>query len=179
MKLEIGPGDSPLGEGWEGLSPEGGPTVQHIGLWGEEPLPFEDDTVEEFYASHVIEHIAWYKTQKALDEAFRVIKPGGLIELHTVNFEYVARLALSQQSDGWNCHGMNPDKDPIMWAASRIFAYEKGGNPHYWHKALFTPHYMRQCLTKAGFTDIKLGLTPRGLEKHGRVNLGASGRKPK
>jgi SAM-dependent methyltransferase len=40
-------------------------------------LPFEDDTVDEIYASHVLEHLTWHEGMKALKEWYRVLKPGG------------------------------------------------------------------------------------------------------
>jgi SAM-dependent methyltransferase len=40
-------------------------------------LPFEDDTVDEIYASHVLEHLPY--ESKALQEWLRVLKPGGML----------------------------------------------------------------------------------------------------
>jgi predicted SAM-dependent methyltransferase len=40
-------------------------------------LPYEDNTVDEIYASHVLEHLPY--ENKALEEWLRVLKPGGLL----------------------------------------------------------------------------------------------------
>lgn len=40
-------------------------------------LPYEDDSVDEIFASHILEHIDW--RVPALEEWHRVLKPGGLI----------------------------------------------------------------------------------------------------
>jgi predicted SAM-dependent methyltransferase len=44
-----------------------------------ESLPFEDDSVDEIYASHVLEHVPY--DSPALTEWNRVLKPGGLITI--------------------------------------------------------------------------------------------------
>ena len=42
-----------------------------------EHLPFEDNSVDEIYASHVLEHLPF--ESKALQEWLRVLKPGGML----------------------------------------------------------------------------------------------------
>lgn len=43
----------------------------------EEPLPFADAALDAIYCSHVLEHLS--KPAFLLDEAVRVVKPGGLV----------------------------------------------------------------------------------------------------
>lgn len=42
---------------------------------------FEDDSVEEVYASHVLEHLTWDDGLAALTEWRRVLKPGGMLTI--------------------------------------------------------------------------------------------------
>ena len=46
-------------------------------------LPYEDNTVDEIYASHVLEHLTWDDGMKALKEWYRVLKPGGMLTVAT------------------------------------------------------------------------------------------------
>ena len=45
------------------------------------PLPFEDNTFDLVYASHVLEHIPWYKVEEVVKEWVRILKPGGVLEV--------------------------------------------------------------------------------------------------
>jgi len=41
------------------------------------PWPFEDGTVDQFYAGHVLEHIPWGDVPVLMAEVCRVLRPGG------------------------------------------------------------------------------------------------------
>jgi len=178
LRVEIGPAKdgSRLGDDWVTV---GVGEADHHCVWGQETLPFDDDSVDELYACHVIEHIPWWLTADALAEAFRVLKPGGMIELHTIDFMKLVRAyEIGESLDGWTCHGLNPDANLMRWIASRLFAYGRTHADVQWHKALFDYPYLKECLEGAGFTKTLLSVAPRGPEKHGVVNVGITGRKP-
>jgi ubiquinone/menaquinone biosynthesis C-methylase UbiE len=170
LKVEIGPGTSPLGPEWTTVDAVAGPGVDHIARWGIDSLPLPDDSCSLVYASHVIEHLPWYQTVDALREVRRCLKDGAKVELHTVDFEVVVSYFQQGKCDGWWAH--NPDHDPTLWAAGRIFAYEKEGQGYNWHKAIFTEKHLGNCFKKAGFRSWKRIGLPRGKEKHGVINLG-------
>jgi hypothetical protein len=84
MKLEIG-GGTLVQPGWVNLDPQHG-----TGEWKREaqqtPWPTGDRSVEAMRASHVVEHIP--KGQPILDvlnEAHRVLRPGGVFEIRVPN----------------------------------------------------------------------------------------------
>lgn len=56
------------------------PFVEHD-LMRLEPLPFESDSVEAAYMSHVAEHISNEAAQVCFNEVRRVLKPGGVFRL--------------------------------------------------------------------------------------------------
>lgn len=49
-------------------------------------LPFDDNTVDEIRAFHIIEHFDWHTGQRTLEEWYRVLKPGGRLWLETPDF---------------------------------------------------------------------------------------------
>src|SRR3546814_8904722 len=49
------------------------------------PISFEDETFDEVYSSHCIEHVDWWLVEKTIAEWVRILKPGGLIEVHTLD----------------------------------------------------------------------------------------------
>ncbi len=98
-KLDLGSGSRPR-EGFQGVDIANLPGVVQFDLTSGQRWPWPDGTVDELCSSHFIEHIATdyvdayksrengnvYKVQKDrllffFDEAFRVIKPGGLFHL--------------------------------------------------------------------------------------------------
>lgn len=120
-------------------------------------LPYEDNSVDEILASHVLEHVLSgeyerhlssninSKTVKeTLQEWKRVLKPGGLLEIKVPDFNRIVWLY-------YNCP---------LWARN------PGGNPPFpaafdWlvsngqHAAIFDWPTLEKVLQEAGFTDIK------------------------
>lgn len=172
--LDIGPGDHPR-EGFDTLDVLGHPTYR--AEWGSDPLPIEDESYDTVYSSHCIEHIPWYRTDSALSEVFRILKPGGTVEIHTVDFAVVVKGYLSGEAlEKWTCQGFNEQLDPMKWVASRLFAYQRGETGENWHRACFDEAYLRDCLSRAGFGRIERCEPP--VNHHGIINLGMRGVKP-
>jgi SAM-dependent methyltransferase len=184
--LEIGPGENRI-QGFETLNIRWNKSVDYVAD-ASKPLPFSDNTFEIVYASHVLEHIPWYKVQDTLREWTRILKAGGQLEVWVpdglkickalVDFELRGENYI--EKDGW--YRYNPEKDPCKWAAGRLFTYGDGmGNPRSpnWHRSMFTPRYLRLLFEKAGLTDIRQ-LNPQDVRgyDHGWINLGMIGTKP-
>jgi len=142
--LEIGPGNSRL-PGFETLDIIGGRNVDYV-YDAAKPLPFEDDTFDLVYASHVLEHIPWYKTEEVLKEWARILKPGGVLEVWVPDGLKICKALLeyelngakeAMELDGW--YKFNPRKDLYLWVNGRLFTYGDGtGNPKSsnWHRAI-------------------------------------------
>lgn len=168
-RLEIGPGQDRRGEDWVTVSAVPSSAVDFLAEWGEDRLPFPDESMDEVYASHVLEHVPYWKTEAALVEAWRVLRRGGTIEIHTVD---VAQIMASWESrvpvDDWEPpYG---DGGYMHWLAGRLFAYGAHRADPNWHKAVFDEGWLRVCLTRAGFTECERLEHPDGL--HGVINLG-------
>ena len=175
LRVEIGPGKERFGDDWVTV---GVSNVDHKCVWGMHRLPFDDDSVDELYACHVIEHIPWWRTQDAFLEAFRVLKSGGTIELHTIDFRKVVDHYMFGSAGDWEGRADLPYGEFMLWAASRIFSHGKTYGDEQWHKALFDHPYLERCLTRAGFASIEEAGLPRGPEKHGVANMGLKAVKP-
>ena len=184
--LEIGCGGSRLPE-FETLDIVGGPNVDYV-YDAAKPLPFKDNTFDLIYASHVLEHIPWYKTEEVLREWVRILKAGGQLEVWVPDGLKICQTLLKAElegineieKDGW--YKFNPRKDPCVWTSSRIFTYGDGtGNPNHpnWHRAMFTPRYLKELFERVGLKDIREmdRSEVRGYD-HGWINLGVKGTKP-
>lgn len=183
--LEIGPGLKPI-DGFEALNIVWTPGVDYVHS-ATRDLPFADNSFDMVYASHILEHIAWYQVPATLAEWYRIVKPGGTIELWVPNGLEIARAFVRAEDgepnaidrDGW--YRFNPDRDPAAWAAGRLFSYGdgEGTRGHFnWHLALFSERYLANLLVDAGFAATRRmdRSEVRGYD-HGWINMGIVGTK--
>ncbi|WP_072391602.1 class I SAM-dependent methyltransferase [Hyphomicrobium sp. CS1GBMeth3] len=185
-KLEIGPGSDVL-DGFETLDVITGSNVTYVGQ--ALSLPFRDDTFQVVYASHIIEHVPWYQVPMALKEWVRVLQPGGQLKVWTPDGLKIAKAFVEAEEsgetdfhkDGW--WRFNEGHDPCVWASGRCFSYGDGTgrNDHpNWHRALFSPRYLKQLFRGAGLVEIREMDRSEVLgHDHGWINLGVCGTKPK
>lgn len=82
--------------GWEVLDANPGPYVDHVANASDLGC-FEDDSFEQIYASHVVEHFDYYnQLVETLTEWFRVLAPGGMLCVSVPDLDVLARLFLDR-----------------------------------------------------------------------------------
>ena len=174
--LEIGPDERRLDGPWVTLDAVPRPgVVDHVCRWGEEKLPFGDNTFELVYASHVLEHIPWFQTVDSLREVWRILAPGGTIELHVPDFHVLATAAEFEKCGDIHAEAdLNHELHWMHWVAERLFHM---GPEAQWHRACFNASHLRWCLQRAGFSEICSLPKERGSD-HGIVDLGMVAIKP-
>ena len=92
MRLNIG-GNEALA-GWQVFNLQPGPGVDHVGDCSDLSR-FADESVDEIYASHVLEHLGYAeKLPRALAEFHRVLKKGGDAKISVPDFDVLCRLFL-------------------------------------------------------------------------------------
>jgi len=184
--LEIGPGTkdgkSINFEGAITLDP-GCPKADFNSDWGQEPLPFKSDSFDLVFASHVLEHIPWYRTNYALSEVFRVLRKGGEVEIYVPDFSYIVACYKHKMcGDHWRV--FNEDADFMTWVNGRLFTYgpdakelisEKRPILGTHHKAAFDSPYLVKKLAEVGFSSVKALSTRRNGKAHSVVEAGALG----
>ena len=181
--LEIGPKKGRL-PGFETLDIARSPIVDHVADCRK--TPFKAGTFDLVYSCHVIEHIEQFDVEATIAEWARILKPGGWLEVHTLDAQRLMKALLHLDETGeWT--GPEPGTwraeqhkgDPYLWAAIRIMNYPKGGNIYQMHRALITPNFLTRCFERAGLTDLA-PLTRddmRGSRHPAYINLGLKGRK--
>lgn len=88
LKLNVGAGDVPLA-GYENLDIKRGQEAF--------PLPYQNGSVDEVRAVHVLEHFPHGHTKTVLEEWVRVLKPGGLLKVAVPDFPSVMQVYQSGQ----------------------------------------------------------------------------------
>lgn len=61
-----------------------------------QPLPYPDNTFDAVYSSHVLEHLTPTDGERLVQQAFRVLKPGGIIRIAVPDLEAICREYLTQ-----------------------------------------------------------------------------------
>ena len=178
--LEIGSGNKRI-QGFETLDITYGRNIDYV-LDASKPLPFKDNTFDIVHASHVLEHIPWYKVEKTLKEWTRIMKHAGQLEVWVPDGLKICNVVVDAEQhlletipDDWCVR--NPENSPYVWAAGRLFW---GANPGYpsWHRAFFTPQFLKTLFEKIGLMEIRQleSEEVRGYD-HGWINLGMVGTK--
>ncbi|HLX79559.1 MAG TPA: methyltransferase domain-containing protein [Burkholderiales bacterium] len=129
--------------GWKILNIEAGPGVDHVGNCSDLSR-FGNGSIEEIYASHVLEHLGYAKDLlQALKEWHRVLKDGGKAMISVPDFEVLCRLFL----------------DPARDAAQRFYlmrvAFGGQMDPHDFHYVGLTMEILASYLSRAGFSYVE------------------------
>lgn len=138
MKLNIGCGVKKF-EGWEGIDiTDHG--QEHVGDILD--MPFDDGTVDEAMAIHVIEHIPRYETLKVLKEWLRILKPGGMLAVECPDLTKVLKLFQVPEA-------------PANFTIMGLFGDPGFKDPAQVHKWCFNRPELEQLMCYAGFEDIQ------------------------
>jgi predicted SAM-dependent methyltransferase len=102
-------------------------------------LPYADESVDEIYASHVLEHIPHARTALVLQEWRRVLKPGGVVRIGVPDFNKLKEQDFDAPDGGWALHvlmGGHTDEHDI-------------------HHIQFTFNGLANRLQQLGFEDVR------------------------
>ena len=131
-RLDIGGGTQPRdSERFTSVDIEGSPDVK-ANMW---ELPYRDNTIEEIWSSHALEHIPVAKVIPTLKEWLRVLRVNGRLILSVPNFDYVARYWLT-----------GPDRP---WAEAMVFGLQRDIGD--FHRCAFSPALLRGDCEGVGF----------------------------
>jgi predicted SAM-dependent methyltransferase len=139
LRLHIG--GRQIKPGWKILNIQPGPGVDFVGNCVDLSR-FANESVDEIYASHVYEHLGFRsELPKALEEACRVLKHGGVLRISVPDFEVLCRLFVHDQVP----------KDQRFSLMMHAFGGQE--DQFDFHRIGFTWDFMLMFLEKAGFTS--------------------------
>ncbi len=107
---------------------------------------YKANSVDEILVDHVLEHLARKELPKALEQWYRVLKPGGKLVIRCPHFGLYVREWLEEAEDDC-CQ---------EWSIINIFGHDEEGM---YHKNGFTLKTLSDRVQKAGFTIRKLEIT--------------------
>lgn len=121
-------------------------------------LPLPDESCRGIYASHVLEHLSRDDFEKALDETYRLLKPGGIFRLVVPDLARHAQIYLEmlEQGDPQACSWFMQETSLGVSERRRgllRFATEWLGNSkHLW---MWDYNGLEHRLSEHGFVDIR------------------------
>lgn len=141
IRLHIG--GTEVKEGWSILNIQPGPGVDFVGDCVDLSR-FADGSVSEVYASHVYEHLGYvHDLPRAIGEAYRVLKPGGLLRVGVPDLDALCRLFI----------------DPGLVIQERMVVLRMiyGGqtDAHDFHKVGLNFELLRSLLESSGFKHVR------------------------
>lgn len=104
-------------------------------------LPIRHETCDPVIAYHLFEHLGYIGSLYAIAEIFRVLKPGGVLELETPDPEYSFQAFLDCSEPLWRAN-------VLTW----IFGEETSGMGH---RGLFPKALLEKMVNESGFCDLE------------------------
>lgn len=128
--------------GWKILNVRPGATVDFVGHCSD-LRQFDDASVADIYASHVIEHLGFkHELPAAVNEFSRILVPGGMLRIGVPDLAVLCSLYVDPQSNA-------EDRYQIM-----RMIYGGQLNAADFHHAGFDEESLTARLQKAGFVDV-------------------------
>lgn len=135
IKLHLGCGWRDFGSEW--IHIDGG-DYPHLNYKDITILPFEDNTVDLIYASHVIEYFDREEVIYILKEWNRVLKVSGILRIAVPNFESICKLYINK----------NVTLDNFL---GPIYGKMKMGENNIYHKTIYDFNSLKNLLESCGF----------------------------
>lgn len=175
MKLNLGCGRD-VRQGYVNVDLNPGPGVDQISdlsLIARRHWPWSAGTIDEIIMHDFLEHFPYRKTDQLLQEAWRILKSGGTIDVQVPDFSHCAAAALNRpetlsflcnscgtkiSSQLQSCSGCGRPSIEIQDAAvARLYGgQDYDGN---WHFTAFTADKLERHMTTSGFRIIEWPLT--------------------
>ena len=148
IKINLGCGWRNFGKDW--ILIDGG-NYPHLDSKDIINLPYEDNSIDLIYASHVIEYFDREEIPNILNKWKRKLKPGGTLRLAVPNFDTMAKLYIE-------------DKISLNNFLGPLYGKMKMDNSIIYHKTTYDYKELKDILDKCGF--ININYYPKGFENY-------------
>jgi predicted SAM-dependent methyltransferase len=108
-------------------------------------LPIVDNSVDVIRANHVLEHEGHGRVLAVLKDWYKVLKPGGTIEVNVPNLAYCSALAIA----AWLTR-----RDEAIYRLAHLWGEQD--SPYNFHKTGFTSGALKHLLEEAGFKKVRV-----------------------
>lgn len=140
MKLHLGCGKRNFGEEWIHIDASSFPHIKYNNIVS---LPFENNSVDIIYASHVISYFDRQEIIDVLKEWNRVLKTNGILRLAMPDFESMAKLYVNKNID-------------LNYFLGPLYGKMISGDKTIYHKTTYDFNSIKNIINQCGFTNVKL-----------------------
>jgi predicted SAM-dependent methyltransferase len=140
MKLNLGCGKRNFGDSWIHID---GSDYKHIHSHNIVNLPFENNSVDLIYASHVFEYFDREEAIDVLEKWKKVLKPNGILRLAVPNFKMYSKLYMEGTITLDQCIGPFYGK------------WKMTDTETIYHKTTYDKISLKSLLEQSGFRDVK------------------------
>jgi predicted SAM-dependent methyltransferase len=128
-------------DGWKIVNIQPGPHVDYVGDL-RNLTQFGDASIENVYASHVLEHVGQAEVLPVLRGVHRILAQGGKFLISVPDLDVLCHLFISPWAS-----------QEVKWHTMRMMF---GGqvDPHDFHFIGFNEQFLRNLLTQAGFVQV-------------------------
>tara|TARA_Y100000361_G_scaffold152981_1_gene173685 strand:- start:1770 stop:2324 length:555 start_codon:yes stop_codon:yes gene_type:complete len=143
-KLHLGCGWRNFGDEWVHID---GGDYDHLDHHDITKLPYEDESVDLIYASHVLEYFDREEVVSVLQEWTRVLKKGGVLRIAVPDFETMAIMYVMTRNT-ISQHRLNSFLGPL-------YGKMQMGNQTIYHKTTYDFDSLSEVLKSAGIKSVE------------------------
>ena len=156
IKLHLGCGKKDFGEDWIHIDGSRYPHVKNHDIVN---LPFDENSVDLIYASHVFEYFDRDEAIDVLEKWKKVLKPGGILRLAVPDFEACAKLYVAKKEPLSKFVGMfygkwNINVNQLNSEVESLHSNDKSENNIVYHKTIYDFDSLEKVLNDNGFREV-------------------------
>lgn len=137
-KINLGCGWRDFGKEW--IHIDGG-DYPHLDSKDIVNLPYDNNSIDLIYASHVLEYFDRVEVVDVLNKWYSKLKKGGILRLAVPNFEVIAKLYIEKNI-------------PLKNFVGPLYGRMEMGDQWIYHKTTYDFSELSQILSECGFTKV-------------------------
>ena len=137
-KINLGCGWRNFGKDWIHIDGGDYPHLDSKDIFN---LPYEDNSIDLIYASHIIEYFDREEIISILSKWKNKLKPGGILRLAVPNFHSMVRLYLESNI-------------PLYKFLGQLYGKMNMGDKTIYHKTVYDMYSIKNILQNIGFKDV-------------------------
>lgn len=143
MKIEFGCGDKPSKAGFKTCDIRNLPGIDFVCVAWEIDKHVNEESVEEVWSRHFFEHLTFIQGEIMLATWFKILKPGGKLEMSLPNIDFHIKQWL--------------DNKNLEHARAGFWGWQREGDIEMWdvHKSGYNFKQLEILLKKYNFVNIK------------------------
>jgi predicted SAM-dependent methyltransferase len=146
LRINVGSSSSVL-DGWINVDLRRDPEGRCVRLDATKPWPFAGASAEAVNSEHFIEHLSDEEAAAYLHEAYRVLRPGGVIRTSTPDLEGIARTLVDRNANDLEIHRSHGYTAATLGELVNNYVYSWG------HRRLYDEETLALMLERAGFVE--------------------------